>query len=157
MIEKILIPLDGSEVAESVLLYVEELVPKLAPGLKVEVTLFQVLSPTYYVVAGEAGAPVPYTEMEIEQIKSRAMSYLDKVGEGLRNRGAIVECKVGVGKAAEEIIKITDEIAAGLVVMLTHGRSGISQWAFGSVTAKVLKGGHRPVLMVRAPREIKKT
>lgn len=157
MIEKILIPLDGSEVAESVLPYVEELMSKLAPGLKVEVTLFQVLSPTYYVVAGEAGAPVPYTEMEIEQIKKRAMGYLDKVGEGLRNKGAIVECKVGVGKAAEEIIKITDEIDTGLVVMLTHGRSGLSQWAFGSVTAKVLKGGHRPVLMVRAPREIKKT
>ena len=157
MIEKILVPLDGSEVAESVLLYVEELVSKLAPGLKVEVTLFQVLSPTYYVVAGEAGAPVPYTEMEIEQIKKRAMGYLDKVGEGLRNKGAIVECKVGVGKAAEEIIKTTDEIDIGLVVMLTHGRSGLSQWAFGSVTAKVLRGGHRPVLMVRAPREIKKT
>ena len=103
MLERILVPLDGSELAESVLPYVEELVSKLAPELKVEVTLFQVLSPTYYVVAGEAGAPVPYTEMEIEQLKSRVMGYLDKVGEGLKSKGAIVECKVGVGKAAEDL------------------------------------------------------
>ena len=156
MLERILVPLDGSELAESVLPYVEELVSKLAPELKVEVTLFQVLSPTYYVVAGEAGAPVPYTEMEIEQLKSRVMGYLDKVGEGLKSKGAIVECKVGVGKAAEEIIKATDEMGTGLVVMFTHGRSGLSKWAFGSVTAKVLRGGHRPVLMVRAPSEVER-
>ena len=153
MYERILVPLDGSKVGEAALPLVEELVSKLSPELKAEVTLLQVLSPTYYFVAGEGSAAVPYTEIEIEQIKNRAMGYLDKVGEGLRNKGAIVECKVGVGKAAEEIIKTTDEIDIGLVVMLTHGRSGLSQWAFGSVTAKVLRGGHRPVLMVRAPEE----
>ncbi len=157
MFERILVPLDGSKVAESVLPCVEELVSKMASGLKVEVTLFQVLPPTYYIVAGEAGAPVPYTEIEIEHFKKKAMDYLEKMGEGLRSKGAIVECKVGVGKAAEEIIKTTEEINADLVVLLTHGRSGLSQWAFGSVTAKVLRGGNRPVLMVRAPRDIEKT
>jgi nucleotide-binding universal stress UspA family protein len=156
MLERILVPLDGSELAESVLPYVEELVSKLAPELKVEVTLFQVLPPTYYVVAGEAGAPVPYTGIEMEQLKNKAMGYLDKVGESLEGKGAIVECKVGIGKAAEEIIRATDEMSAGLVVMFTHGRSGLSQWAFGSVTAKVLRGGHRPVLLVRAPSEVQR-
>ena len=69
MLKKILVPLDGSKVAEAVLPYVEELVSGLATDIKGEVTLFHVLSPTYYVVAGEAGAPVPYTDAEIEQIK----------------------------------------------------------------------------------------
>ncbi len=157
MYERILVPLDGSKVAESVLPYVEELVSGLAPGLKEKVTLFHVLSPTHYVVAGEAGAPVPYTEAEMEQIKKKTIDYLDKAGEGLRSKGAVVECRVGVGKAAEGIIKVADEINAGLVAMSTHGRSGLSRWAFGSVTDRVLRGGNRPVLMVRAPRETEKT
>ena len=103
MLKKILVPLDGSKVAEAVLPYVESLVSGLASEIKGEVTLFHVLSPTYYVVAGEAGAPVPYTEAELEQIKKKTMDYLDKVGEGLTSKGAIVECKVGVGRAADEI------------------------------------------------------
>ena len=153
MLKKILVPLDGSKVAEAVLPYVGELVSGLSSDIKGEVTLFHVLSPTYYVVAGEAGAPVPYTEAEIEQIKKKTVDYLDKVGEGLRSKGAIVECKVGVGRAAEEINKAAEEISANLVAMSTHGRSGLSRWAFGSVTDRVLRGGNRPILMVRAPRE----
>ena len=158
MYEKILVPLDGSKISEAALPYVEELVSMLAPKVKVEVTLFQVVpSIAHWVVGGEATAPVPYTEIEMEQIKKRAIDYLDKAGEGLRSKGAIVECKVGVGNPAEEIIKVTDEIKAGVVAMSTHGRSGLSQWAFGSVTAKVLRGGNIPVLMVRAPRGTAKT
>ena len=56
-----------------------------------------------------------------------------------------------------QMSKVSNEINAGLVVMLTHGRSGLSKWAFGSVTDKVLRGGNLPVLMVRAPRDIEKT
>ena len=91
MLKKILVPLDGSKVAEAVLPYVEELVSGLAPGIKGEVTLFHVLSPTYYVVAGEAGAPIPYTEAEIEQIKKKTVGYLDKAGKGLKSKGATMK------------------------------------------------------------------
>ena len=158
MYEKILVPLDGSEVGEAALPYVEELVSKLPPEPKVEVTLFQVVSSlTHYVVAGEASAPIPYTEEEMEQIKKKAADYLSETGEGLRSRGAIVNIKVGVGNAVEEINKAADEINAGIIAMSTHGRSGLSRWAFGSVTDKVLRGGNRPVLVVRVPKEAKKT
>jgi len=157
MYEKILIPLDGSKVAESVLTYIEELVAKLTPEPKVEVTLFQALSPTHYIAAWDAGASVAYSEIEMEQIKKKAIEYLDKVGEGLRSKGASVKCKVGVGKAAEEIIKVADEINTDLVAMSTHGRSGLSRWAFGSVTDKVLRGGNRLILTVRVPREAVQT
>ena len=153
MYERILVPLDGSKLGEAALPYVEELVSKLAPNVKVEVTLFQVVSSmTQWVIAGEATARVPYTETEMEQIKKKAMDYLDKAGEGLRSKGAIVKCRVGVGRTSKEIIKVTDEIKADLVAMSTHGLSGIGRWAFGSVTAKVLRGGNSAVLMVRAPR-----
>ena len=157
MYEKMLVPLDGSKFGEAALPYVKELVSKLAPGLKVEVTLFQVLSSTHYVVAGEAGVPIPFNEIEMEQIKKKATDYLDKMGEGLRKQGAMVKCKVGVGKAAEEIIKVADEIGVGLVAMSTHGRSGFSQWAFGSVAARVLRGCNRPILMVRVPKDMAET
>ena len=153
MSEIVLIPLDGSQLGESALPYVEDLVSKLSPEVKVEVTLFQVVSPTHYVVAGEASAKIPYTEKEVEQIKRITMDYLNKAGEGLRSKGAVVQTKVGIGSAADEIIKTADEINADWIAMSTHGRSGISRWAFGSVTDKVLRGGNKPMLMVRAPRE----
>ena len=89
MPERILIPLDGSKVAELVLPYIDRFLSSLAPGRKVEVILFHVLSPTYYVVAGEASAPVSYTEAETEQIRNKTMDYLDKAGEGLRGSGLV--------------------------------------------------------------------
>ena len=152
MFERILVPLDGSKVGETALPLVEELMSKLAPGVKVEVTLLQVVSPlSHYVVGGETTAEVVYTDEEVEQIKGQAMAYLERAGEGLRSKGAIVQCKVGVGRAADVIIKeVTDEIGADLVAMSTHGRSGLSRWALGSVTDKVLRSGKVPVLVVRA-------
>ena len=155
MYEKILVPLDGSKIGETALPVIEELVSKLKPGLKVEVTLLQVVSSlTHWIVAGEASAPVSYTEKELELIKQKAKDYLDKTGEDLRSKGTIVKTRVGVGNAAEEIIKVADEINADLIAMSTHGRSGLSRWAFGSVTARVLRGANAPILMVRAPKDI---
>ncbi|MBA7690869.1 hypothetical protein ES703_99401 [subsurface metagenome] len=156
--EKILIPLDGSKIGEAALPYVEELVSKLSPRVKVEVTLLQVVSLlTHYVVAGEAVAPITYTEKEMEQIQQEARDYLNTVGEGVRSKRVSVKIRVGIGNAAEEIIKAADEINVDLIAMSTHGRHGISRWAFGSVTDKVLRGGHKPVLLVRAPKETAKT
>jgi len=154
MYERILVPLDGSKVGEAALPYVKELVSKISPAVKVEVTLLQVVSSlTHYVVAGEASAPVPYTEQEMEQIKRKAMDYLDKAGKGLKSKNVVVKSRVSVGKAADEINKAADGIDADLIAMSTHGRSGISRLAFGSVTDRVLRGGNRPILMVRAPKE----
>ncbi len=157
MREKILVPLDGSKVGEAALPYVEDLILKFLPEPKVEVTLMQVLSSlSHYVVAGEASARVPYTEEEIEQMKKQALRYLRKAGGNLRKKGATTKARVEVGHADEEIIKAADDIDADIIAMSTHGRSGLSRWAFGSVTDKVLRGGHKPVLVVRAPKETEK-
>lgn len=157
MYERILVPLDGSKVGEAALPYVEELVTKMLPGTSVEVTLLQVVSSlSHYIVAGEASAQVPYTEQEVEQIKQKSADYLDQTGESLRTIGATVKIKVSVGRAAEEIIKAAAEIKVDLIAMSTHGRSGISRWAFGSVTDRVLRGCDTPVLVVRAPKSVEK-
>ncbi|MFC1915461.1 universal stress protein [Chloroflexota bacterium] len=154
MYERILVPLDGSKVGESALVHVEELVSKMAPKVKTEVILFQVISSlTHYVIAGEASTQVPYTEKELGQIKERAKGYLNKAGEGLRSKGAIVKTKVATGKATEEIVKAADEVKASLIAMSTHGRSGLSRLTFGSITDKVLRTGTVPILVVRAPKE----
>ena len=152
--EKILIPLDGSEIGEAALPYVEELVSKLSPRVKVELTLLQVVSlQTHYVAAGEVVAPITYTEKEIEQIQQQARDYLNTVGEGMRSKKVSVKIRVGIGNTADEIIKAADEINVDLIAMSTHGRHGISRWAFGSVTDKVLHGSHKPILVVRAPKK----
>ncbi len=154
MYDRILVPLDGSKMGEAALPYVEGLVAKLSPGTKVEVTLLRVASSlSHYIVAGGEAVQVPYTEKEIEQLKKNAADYLNKAGEGLRKKGAIVKIVVGAGRAAEEILKATDEIKADLVVMSTHGRSGLSRWAFGSVADRVLRAGKTPLLMVRVSGE----
>jgi len=155
---KILIPLDGSKTGETALPYVEGLVSKLSPRVKVELTLLQVVSfLTHYVAAGELMTPISYTEKEMKQIQRQARSYLNRVGKGIRSEKVSVEIRVGIGSAAEEIIKAADEISVDLIAMSTHGRHGISRWAFGSVTDRVLRGGHKPMLMVRVPKEAAKT
>ena len=154
---KILIPLDGSKTGETALPYVEELVSKLSPRVKVEFTLLQVVSLlTHYVAAGELMTPISYTDREMAQIQRQARDYLNTVGKGIRSKKVSVKIRVRVGNAAEEIIKAADEINVDLIAMSTHGRHGISRWAFGSVTDKVLRGGHKPVLLVRAPKEATK-
>jgi len=158
MYERILVPLDGSKVGEAALAHVEKLVSKMAPKVKTEVILFQVISSlTHYVIAGEASVQVPYSEKEIGQIKKKAKNYLDKAGESLRSKGVTVKTKVATGKAAKEIVKAADEIKVDLIAMSTHGRSGLSRLTFGSITDKVLRAGTVPVLVVRAPKDTTNT
>jgi nucleotide-binding universal stress UspA family protein len=152
MFERIIVPLDGSKVGEAALLVIEQLVAKLPPGTKVEVTLLGVVTLLrHWVVVGEASAPVSYTEEELNLIRERVMNYLDKTGESLKNRGIAINIMVRSGNAAEEILKAADEIKADLIAMSTHGRSGLRRLAFGSITDKVIRGSNIPVLLVRAP------
>ena len=151
---KILIPLDGSKTGETALPYVEGLVSKLSPRVKVELTLLQVVSfLTHYVAAGELMTPISYTEQEMKQIRQQARNYLNKVAKDIRSKKISVKIRVGIGNSAEEIIKVADEISVDLIAMSTHGRHGLSRWAFGSVTDKVLRGGHKPMLLVRVPKK----
>lgn len=158
MFERILVPLDGSKVGEAALEHVENIIAKMAPNVKTEVILFQVLtSLSHYVIAGEASVQVPYTDKEIEYITRKAREYLNQTGECLKSKGVSIKTKVATGKADEEIVKAADELKADLIAMSTHGRSGLSRLTFGSITAKVLRSANIPVLVVRAPKETEDT
>lgn len=153
MIERILVPLDGSRVGEAALPYVEDLANKLLPAVKVEVVFIQVLaSHSYYVVAGEAAARMPFSDDELDQMKKKSMKYLRETSKPLKEKGIKTRNLVSFGNAAEEILKAAESVKADIIAMSSHGRSGISRWAFGSVTDRVLRGGSKPVLMVKAPK-----
>jgi nucleotide-binding universal stress UspA family protein len=159
MNEKIIVPLDGSLVGESALPYVEDLVSKLSPEVQTEVILLQVLpqliGQSLYVVQG-VGPDMEYTEKQMEENKKTALNYLNKTGEALRGKGVKVTAKVAIGDVSEEIVKAAEEIDANLIAMSTHGRSGISRWAFGSVADKVLRQeGKIPVAIVKALKRVK--
>jgi len=155
MPEKILIPLDGSHFGEAALHYIEERSSKLSLGEKTAVVLFQAItSLTRTVISGDSGVRIPYNEDELEQMKTAAMNYLNEAGKRLKRMGVTVECKVTFGtSSATEILKAEEEVGADLVAMSTHGRHGLSRWAFGSVTDKVLQGSTVPVLLVRVSKE----
>ena len=154
MYEKIVVPLDGSKVGEAALPYVEDIVSKLSPKVKTEVVLLQVISREHvHTVGGYAPVTTPYGEKQLEETEKKAMDYLNQTGEALRTKGVTVTAKVTVGDASEQSVKVAEEIDANLIAMSTHGRSGLSRWAFGSVTDNVLRReGKIPIAMVRAPK-----
>ncbi len=156
MFERILVPLDGSKVGEAALPVIKQLIDKLAPGTKVEITLIGVITLLrHWVVVGEASAPVSYTEEELKIIKDRVASNLAAVAATIQHPDVTVKTIVSTGNAADEILKAADDINADLIAMSTHGRSGWRRLAFGSVTDKVLHAAKVPVLMVRAPEGTK--
>jgi len=155
MSENILIPLDGSKLGEEAISYVSAMVAKLAPEERVAITLFHVITAVRHSLhlQGAGGSvSVPYNEEELNKMRSEAQQYLEKAGQELQQMKQVkVVYKISVNEnPAEEIINAEQEIKADLVAMSTHGRSGFSRFAIGSVADKVMRGGAVPVLMVKA-------
>jgi nucleotide-binding universal stress UspA family protein len=146
ILRRILVPLDGSKDSEVVIPRVEP----LASQLKSEIVLLHVIAPTYFVysIPGEA-VQMPFSPDDMDRFSSKALEYLQSVVAALERKGITARAEVAIGSAADEIISMADEIDADAVAMSTHGRSGISRWAFGSTADKVLHAGNTPVLLVR--------
>lgn len=144
MINRVLVPLDGSEKSEIVIPYVEE----LAYRLGAEVVLLQVLSPGYISTGPEGSEYTVLPDKQMTLDKLYAKDYLDRVGARLSQMGVITETQVRFGNAAEEIIKLAAWTQSDLVAMSTHGRSGVGRWVFGSVAERVLYEGNTPLLLV---------
>jgi len=148
VVNTMLVPLDGSDESEAVIPYVEELASKL----KASVILFQAVPRAYHIQAIADGvAQIPYSDDEMQPLKAGADAYLSKVASRLADKGISTDQRSRIGKAAEEIIKVGDELHSDLVAMSTHGRSGIDRWVMGSVADKVLRGGNTPVMLMRVP------
>jgi len=136
MYNKILVPLDGSEVAEKILGQVVD----LARLTGAEIVLLRVaLARTF------PGADP--TDKQVEVV-DRAEKYLAGVKEKLEKEGLKVSVHVRYGHDAGEILEHAQEV--DLVAMSTHGRTGLGRWALGSVAERVLRHSPKPVLLVRA-------
>jgi len=145
MYKKILVPLDGSELAKMALDEAE----KLAKVFDAEILLFQVVPfmPIY-------GSPELVTPLIVdEKQKEAAEKYLANLGEELKKRGLRAAATVRTGQqVAVEIIDFAKESGVDLIIMCTHGRSGISRWVMGSVALKVLTRAETPILLIRSKR-----
>ncbi|NWG01939.1 MAG: universal stress protein [Syntrophaceae bacterium] len=145
MYKKILVPLDGSDLAKSALDQAE----KLAKTFDAEIILFQVVPfmPIY-------GSPELVTPLIVdEKQKEAAEKYLVTLAEEMKQRGLRVTAMVRTGQqVAVEIIDFAKESAADLIVMCTHGRSGITRWVLGSVALKVLTRAETPILLIRSKK-----
>ena len=149
MYKRMLVPLDGSELAEVVFTYAKE----LAGRLSLDVTLLHVCSPTEQELAPMHRS---YTEHMAGIVKLQVEAIQKKVGIQPGGKAVEVRGELVVGYPAEEILSYADENDIDLILMSTHGRSGIRRWAMGSVADKVLRASKVPVWLVRAgiPEEV---
>ncbi len=150
MYQKILVPLDGSALAECVLPHVET----IAKGCGVSSVVFvRAAVPSTIPLSGDFS--VTFTEDDIKRIdlenKASAEKYLNEVASRSTFNGVKVQTKVVIGQAADVIADYASKNDISLIVIATHGRSGVSRWAWGSVADKLLRTACVPVLMVRAP------
>jgi nucleotide-binding universal stress UspA family protein len=127
--KKILVPLDGSELAEKALPYTKA-IAKLKNS---QVTLFAVSVTT------------PGSR------RTRLLkTYMDVSANSLKTKGIKVSTAIAYGNVADEIIEYADKNKVELIVISTHGYSGIKRWMLGSVTQKVLYGTCTPVLLIKS-------
>ena len=153
----ILAPLNGTELAESVLPHVETLA-KQKNTEPIKVVLLRVcdlpVTPSYY-SPELSGVPLnwgEYMEQETARNKQAAKKYLAKIARQLRKKGISVQSKVLVGKAADEIVNYASKHPYTLIVLATRGHSGLRRLVYGSVTESVLAGVTCPILLVRPPK-----
>lgn len=144
-IEHLLVPLDGSSFAErSIPLAVE-----LSTQTGATLTMLRVVQDLdaqnkQIIFKSEEAA-----EEAVNQWKLLATRYLDELAKGIKAEGVKVSSMVLSGDPENLIGTIAETLPADLIVMSTHGRSGVSRWVYGSVANKVLRTASCPVLLVR--------
>ena len=145
MYKRVLVPLDGSELAESVL----PLLTEIAGPLDMTIVLLRVLEPIPP-MAAEGTRHIVIDDLDTR--RRDAAEYLGPIAIGLRARGIDTSSIVTVGRAEEEIIAAARTAAADVIAMSTHGRSGLGRLLFGSVAEQVLRHADVPVFLMRDTR-----
>ena len=143
-LESVLVPLDGSPLAEKVF----PLVAILARKMNLEVVLLRVYAPLR--AAYVADEYMPDLTRISKEIRGEAQSYLEQRVQQLQGEGLErVSSLLLEGDGAGEIVDMARRTRGSLVAMCTHGRSGIGRWVLGSVTERVVRHSADPVLVVR--------
>lgn len=156
MYQKIMVPLDGSEMAECVLPHVEAIAKGCGVG---EVVFIRVVEPVTLPAGATTDGGSIFTEIDAERVRKQmdagnqaaAKGYLDQVMRKVRLGKVKARPEMLSGKAAESLADYATNNEVDLIVIATHGRSGISRWVWGSVADRILHSACVPVLMVRVP------
>jgi nucleotide-binding universal stress UspA family protein len=145
MYKLILLPLDGSPLAEQVLPHAIA----IAERFQSELVLLRVLIPL--------SRPPTTTEAALQRAEEAAAvfarEYLERVAADVQERGIAVRMVTIGGRPHWEIIQYAETNQVDLIVMSTRGESGLSRWLMGSVSDRVVRGANVPVLMVRAQKK----
>jgi nucleotide-binding universal stress UspA family protein len=143
---RILVPLDGSAFAEAALPIALDVL-----GTAGELVLVCVVNPPEQVELDERGRVVAFLDEQEAAFRSDALDYLQRVASTLKqgDPNLHVACEVRLGDAATGIVVSQIDRGVDLVVMATHGRTGLARSVLGSVAGAVLRSGTTPVLLVR--------
>jgi nucleotide-binding universal stress UspA family protein len=144
MFSKILVPLDGSERAERALV----VAGRLARASHGSVILLRVVNDIADTSALLATAPLPSTDY-LDRDEREARQYLDEAAMSDALRGVVVEKRVGFGITAEVILDSAAAWRVDAVVLCSHGRTGLSRWALGSVAQQVVRRSTVPTVLLR--------
>jgi nucleotide-binding universal stress UspA family protein len=146
MYKKVLVPLDGSELAECVIPHIEAL--GRASGAYVE--LITIVEPVEMPTRGK----IALSDDDLKQINTEARkeahAYLNQIIKRLLRSGITAHATVLSGKPAETLVDYIASNDIDILIMATHGRSGITKWFWGSIAEKVLRAVNIPVLLVKA-------
>ncbi|HHH83272.1 MAG TPA: universal stress protein [Chloroflexi bacterium] len=144
MYKRILLPLDGSPLAEQALPHAIA----IAERFQSELVLLRVLIP----LPKPPTKTVAAIQRAAEEAAILAREYLDRVAAGVRERGITVQMVTIGGRPHWQIIQYAETNQVDLIVMCTRGQSGLSRWLMGSVSDRVVRGADVPVLMVHAQK-----
>jgi len=147
MYRRIMVPLDGSKLAECVLSHAQE-IAKLS---KASIELVQVIEPVELPTRGGLALSIDDLKQIETHSKNDAERYLNEIIKRLKNVSIKARSKVLIGKAADSLIDYIHESNFDLIIMATHGRSGISRWIWGSVAERIVRSSSIPVLIIRPP------
>ena len=148
MYQRIMVPLDGSELAACVLPHVEAIAKGCNPE---EIILVRVVEPLH-MHGGEEYGIVQEERKKLEaDSMDVAQDYLKRIKRQLEDKGLMVKSAVIFGKAADELVDYVKNNNIDLVIIASHGRSGVSRWVWGSVADRILRGVCVPVMIIRAP------
>lgn len=149
MYEKILVPLDGSEKAESILPHVES----VALDRSLILILLHVVTLPHLIglPKGEVFEALPQmTPAEVNKQVTNAQRYLDGVVERMSQKGITARSRVEFGPVVATIMRVARQEEVGLIAMASHGRGGMTDVFYGSAAAGILQRIDRPLLIVRA-------
>ncbi len=145
MYSTILVPLDGSPRAETILTHVESLASKY----QATVVLLQIIEPNMAMITPYDMVPY-YDSKEAERLDQEAHTYLASLEGNLNKLGIKTRSLVENGPVVSTVIDVAEREQVDLIAMASHGRSGIARVFYGSVAAGILQKADRPLLLIRA-------